>query len=71
MNGHSEIGIYETFEHMFGRRSSLHELVAEVGSFKQQSVLWVCAVIVTGMQLWNKIDLSIPGCVFPIALTLF
>ena len=60
MQGGSELGVYETYEDIFGRKSTMDELVAEVRSFKQQSVLWVCAVIVTGMQLWNRIDLQSP-----------
>jgi hypothetical protein len=60
MNDQTEIAVYETFEDVFGRRSTLDELIADIRLFKQQSVLWVCAVIVTGMQLWNKVDLQSP-----------
>ena len=52
----AELAVYETFEDLFGRRSTLDELVADVKSFQLQSVLWVCAVIVTGLQLWNSDD---------------
>ncbi len=34
----------------------MDELIADVQSFSQQSVLWMCALIVTGVQLWDKID---------------
>lgn len=56
----TELGVYETFEEVFGRRSTLDELIADISPFSQQSVLWVCATIVTGMQLWNKPDLQRP-----------
>jgi len=52
----TELAVYETFEEVFGRRSTLDELIHEIRSFSQQSVLWVCATIVTGLQLWDKID---------------
>ena len=58
MSGRSELGVYETFENIYGRKSTLDELVAEISVFTQQSILWVCAVIVTGMQLWNRVDLQ-------------
>jgi len=52
----SELAVYETFEGLFGRRSTLEELIADISGFQLQSVLWVCATIVTGLQLWNSID---------------
>lgn len=56
MSTGAELAVYETFEDLFGRLSTLDELVADVKSFQLQSVLWVCAVIVTGLQLWNSDD---------------
>ena len=70
MNGATQLGVYETFEGVFGRKSTLDELIADIRSFRQQSVLWVCAVIVTGMQLWNRIDLQ-PLDIFQRFLSLF
>jgi len=70
MNRGTELGVYETFEDLFGRKSTLEELIADIRSFRQQSVLWVCAVIVTGMQLWNRIDLQ-PLDVYQQLLALF
>src|ERR1039457_3901194 len=52
----SQLAVYETFESVYGRKSTMDELIAEIRPFTQQSVLWVCAVIVTGMQLWNRVD---------------
>src|SRR6266566_1021018 len=54
----AELAVYETFEDVFGRRSTLDELIDDVRLFSQQSVLWVCAALVTGMQLWNRPDLQ-------------
>jgi hypothetical protein len=70
MNGSTQLGVYETFEDVFGRKCTLDELIADIRSFKQQSVLWVCAVIVTGMQLWNRVDLQ-PLDVYQQLLSLF
>jgi hypothetical protein len=55
-----ELAVYETFEDIFGRKSSLDELVSEVASFTQQSVLWVCSEIAVGLQLWTRFDLQSP-----------
>jgi hypothetical protein len=54
----SELAVYETFEDVFLRRSTLDELIADLRRFSQQSVLWVCAAIVTGIQLWNRPNLQ-------------
>jgi hypothetical protein len=54
--GRIELAVYETFEDLFGRRSTLDELITDIRSFRQQSVLWVCATIVTGLQLWGGVD---------------
>lgn len=56
MSSGAELAVYETFEDVFGRRSTLDELIADISGFQLQSVLWVCATIVTGLQLWNSID---------------
>ena len=52
----TELAVYETFEDMFGRKTTLEELTADISLFSQQSVLWVCASIITGVQLWDRID---------------
>jgi hypothetical protein len=54
----TELAVNETFEDLFCTRRTLDELIADVRLFSQQSVLWVCATIVTAMQLWNKPDLQ-------------
>jgi hypothetical protein len=51
-----ELAVYETYEDIFGRRSSLAELEAEIKQFSQSSLLWVCATVVTGAQLWDRDD---------------
>lgn len=58
-----QVGVYETFEAIYGRKSTLDELIADVSQFTQKSMLWVCATIVAGMQLWNRVDTQ-PGDVF-------
>jgi hypothetical protein len=70
MHAHTELAVYETFEDVFGRKSTLDELIADIRSFRQQSVLWVCAAIIAGMQLWNRIDLQ-PVEVYLHLLSLF
>ncbi len=57
----TQIAVYETFEDIYGRKSSLDEVIRDVSSFTQQSMLWVCSTIVAGLQLWNKIDLQPTG----------
>lgn len=66
----SQLAVYETFENVYGRKSSMDELIADIRPFTQQSVLWVCAVIVTGMQLWNRVD-SQPADVYRSLLSLY
>ena len=44
MNGATQLAVYETFEDVFGRKSTLDELIADIRSFRQQSVLWVFAI---------------------------
>lgn len=58
MNGGTQLGVYESFEDIFGRKSTWEELIAEIRAFKQQSVLWVCATIAAGRQLWTRLDLQ-------------
>jgi hypothetical protein len=70
MNGTTELGVYETFKDVFGRKSTPDELIVDIRSYTQKSILWVCAVIVTGMQPWTRIDLQ-PLDVYQRLLTLF
>jgi hypothetical protein len=60
MNGATEVGVYETYEEFHGRKSTLDELVADIAKFDRQSMLWVCGVIITGMQLWDRLDRQPP-----------
>ena len=66
----SQLAVYETFESVYGTKSTMDELIADIRPFTQQSVLWVCAVIVTGMQLWNRVD-SQPANVYRRLLSLY
>jgi hypothetical protein len=66
----TELAVYETFEEVFLRRSTLDELIADLRVFSQQSVLWVCAAIVTGVQLWNRPNLQ-PFDIYQRFLSLF
>jgi len=70
MRSASQLAVYETFEDLFGRKSTLDELIADIRPFTQKSLLWVCAVIVMGMQLWNRVDLQ-PEGVFRTLLELY
>jgi hypothetical protein len=70
MRSASQLAVYETFESVHGRKSTMDELIADIRPFTQQSVLWVCAVIVTGMQLWNRVD-SQPADVYRSLLALY
>ena len=70
MRSAAQLAVYETFEDLYGRKSTLDELIAEVGQFTQQSILWVCATIITGMQLWNRIDAQ-PEDVFSTLINLY
>jgi hypothetical protein len=49
-----ELAVYETFEDNFGRKSTTAELAQEIAQFSLNSLLWVCATIVTGIQLWDR-----------------
>jgi len=65
-----QMAVYETFEDIYGRKSTLDELIAGVSQFTQKSMLWVCATIVAGMQLWNRVDEQ-PGGVFSTLVELY
>jgi hypothetical protein len=65
-----QMGVYETFEAIYGRKSTLDELIADVSQFTQKSMLWVCGTIVVGMQLWNRVDTQ-PGDVFSTLVQLY
>jgi hypothetical protein len=56
MSSGADLAVYETHEDVFGRRSSLAELEAEIGQCSLSSLLWVCATVVTGLQLWDRSD---------------
>jgi hypothetical protein len=66
----TQLAVYESYEDIFLRKSTLEELIADLRFFSQQSVLWVCAVIVTGMQLWNRPNLQ-PFDIYQRLLSLF
>lgn len=65
-----QMGVYEAFEEIYGRKSTLDELITDVSQFTQKSMLWVCATIVAGMQLWNRIDAQ-PGDIFSTLVQLY
>jgi hypothetical protein len=46
--------VYETFEDVFGRKSSMEELIAEISKYERSSILWICAEIVCRVQLWAR-----------------
>lgn len=52
----AEFAVYETYEDMFGKKSSLTELAGEITQCSLSSLLWVCATVVTGVQLWDRSD---------------
>jgi len=52
----ADLAVYETFEDNFGRKSTLEELEQELGQFSLSSLLWTCAVVATGAQLWDRKD---------------
>jgi hypothetical protein len=56
MSSGVELAVYETFEEIFRRKSSLDELETEIKQFSLSSLLWVCATVVTGAQLWDRND---------------
>ena len=65
-----EMGVYETYEEIYKRKSTLDELIKDVSQFTQKSMLWVCALIVTGMQLWNPLDAKL-GDIFSSLVDLY
>lgn len=54
MSGHTAPAVYETYEQVYGRKSSIDELIAEVSKYERSSVLWICAEIVCRVQLWAR-----------------
>jgi hypothetical protein len=54
LSAHTELGVYETFEELFGRKTSLDELIADICKFERNSLLWICAEIVSRVQLWAR-----------------
>lgn len=46
--------VYETFENVFARKSSIEELIAEISKYERSSILWICAEIVCRVQLWAR-----------------
>jgi len=46
--------VYERFEDVSGRKSSMDELIAEVSKYERTSVLWICAEIMCRVQLWAR-----------------
>lgn len=54
LSAHTELGVYETFEELFGRKTSLDELIADICKFQRNSLLWICAEIVSRVQLWAR-----------------
>ncbi len=47
-------GIYATFEQMHGRRSTVPEIVALLRQFSRESVLYVCSVTGSILELWQR-----------------
>ena len=54
MSGHTLPAVYECFEELFGRKSSIDELISEVSKYERSSMLWICAEIVCRVQLWAR-----------------
>jgi hypothetical protein len=46
--------VYESFEEIFGRKSLIDELIAEISKYERSSILWICAEIVCQVQLWAR-----------------
>jgi hypothetical protein len=51
-----ELGVYETNEELAGRKATRDELISEIRQFSVDSVIWVCAVIANGIQVWDRSD---------------
>lgn len=54
MSGHTAPAVYETYEQVYGRKSSIDELIAEVSKYEGSSILWIFAEIVCRIQLWAR-----------------
>jgi hypothetical protein len=65
-----ELGVYETFEDLFGHKSTLDEVIKDIRLFSQESVLWLCALFVTGLQLSARMS-SEPSNVYLLLISLF
>lgn len=46
--------MYETFEDLYGRKSSIEELASRISRYERSSLLWVCSEIVGRLQLWTR-----------------
>jgi hypothetical protein len=54
MSAQTMPGVYETFKDVFGRKSSMEELIVEICKYERSSILWICAEIVCRVQLWAR-----------------
>lgn len=54
MSGQTLPAVYESFEELFGRKSSIEELIAEVRKYERSSMFWICSEIVCRVQLWAR-----------------
>jgi hypothetical protein len=54
LSANTELAVYETFEDIFQRKISLDELIADIRKFERGSLLWICAEIVSRVQLWAR-----------------
>ena len=54
MSGRTMPAVYETYEDIFERKSSMEELIAEISRYERSSMLWICAEIVCRIQLWAR-----------------
>jgi hypothetical protein len=54
MSGHTLGAVYETYEELYGHKSSIDELIAKVSKYERSSLLWICAEIVCRVQLWAR-----------------
>jgi len=49
-----QVQTYATFEEMFGRKSSLDELIRDLKHFSRWSVLFTCSIIGIVLKLWER-----------------
>jgi hypothetical protein len=49
-----QVQTYATFEEMFGRKSTLNELIRDLKHFSRWSVLFTCSVIGIILKLWER-----------------